>query len=117
MEKLSVQLFQLKTASLKVRVSAYINEEDDNQHLILSGSDSGSTVKKLRGTSEYDYYLIINRVNKDLLIQRLNIKNYSIHSDLELLHWIQENYSDNEGFSRFRKFLDRNDVESRMDIW
>ena len=107
----------VRTIDLYIEVLAYILEENDAQNLIISGYDCGKIVKKLRGDSDYEYSYILNRKNKDLLIQRINEKGNSISSDVELLNWIKENFCNNQSFSAFKSFVEREGIEGKFSVW
>ncbi|GAA3520094.1 hypothetical protein GCM10022393_37920 [Aquimarina addita] len=114
MNNLTVTLFEEVRKDIKIKIYARITENDE---LMVDGVDAGELVEKLKGDWDYDYHLKVNKLNKDLLIQKLREDNIKIIDDKELLEWIQANYSGNRAFSSFQSFLTSENIDFETHIW
>lgn len=111
---LFVSLFEEKRPDIHIQIYARINEKLD---LVIEGADTGILVRELRGESDYEYYLTVEKDSKKLLISKLRDKNYEVTDDKDLLTWIKANFSDNSTFSAFRLFLEQEEVPFKTFFW
>lgn len=114
MNDLTVKLYEEIRKDIKIQIYARVT---DNNELMVDGVDSGKLVEKLKGDWDYEYFLIINKSNKDLLIQKLRDDNIQIKDDKELLNWIKANYSANSAFSSFKSFLTSENIDFKTGTW
>lgn len=109
-----VVLFEESRPEIEIQVTASITDQEE---LLIKGIDSGSLVKQLQGDLDYEYFLTVDKVNKILLIQKLNSRNIQIHGDADLLRWLSENHSGNRAFSSVQAFLKAEEVEFKTFFW
>lgn len=114
MRELVETLFEEKREDISIHISAHIKVDGK---LVLEGIDSGKRVKELKSDWDYEYFLTIQKTDKEHLIKNLQAKNFNITSDAELLLWIKNNYSTNEAFSNFQAFLKTEGIPAEMFVW
>lgn len=114
MHILSTILYEEKREDISISVLAKISNDQD---LIIEGHDSGPRVRELMGDWDYEYYLTIKSVDKQILLNRIRDTNPQVIDDKELLYWLRENYSENNAFSAFRSFLESQKITYEMYTW
>jgi hypothetical protein len=77
-------------------------EVDENENVVLSGQDVGKAPKEFWGDSDYEYWIIVNRDQKDLLLLSLIEKNFG---------------GTHEAFSKFREFLIERGIPYEYGSW
>lgn len=109
-----VTLYEESRPEIKIQITASINEKSD---LLIQGVDSGELVKKLKGDFDYEYFLTIRQVDKNLLINQLKRKNMSVHNDQDLLRWLKDSFSHNEAISSLISFLEKEKIKFETFFW
>jgi len=109
-----VTLYEESRPEIKIQITASINEKSD---LLIQGVDSGELVKKLKGDFDYEYFLTIRQVDKNLLINQLKRKNMSVHNDQDLLRWLKDSFSHNESISSLISFLEKEKIKFETFFW
>ena len=109
-----VVLFEETRTDIKIYICASITNQGE---LLIEGVDSGTLVQKLQGDMDYEYFLSVDKPNKELLMKKLINRNIEIHNDSDLLNWIKENHSGNRAFSSFKTFLESEQIEFKTHFW
>ncbi|MGQ4912723.1 MAG: hypothetical protein ACP6KW_11185 [Candidatus Thorarchaeota archaeon] len=100
----------MKESNLKIRLyeergptSIFIDiEVDADGNLVMSGQDLGKAPSEYWGDSDYEYWIVVKKEQRDLL----------------LLSLIQEMFGgSHDAFSRFREFLIERDIRYDFDSW
>ena len=103
-----VVLFDEKSDRININVIACI---EDNGDLRIDGCDAGPLVKKLRGDYDYEYIITVKQTDLPRLCKALGT------IETELLSSIAEKYSGEKAFSRFKKFLETQDIPFDFFTW
>ncbi len=114
MYRQSIKLFEETREDISISIYAKISKDDD---LVIEGFDSGPLVMKLMGDMDYEYYLTVRSVDKQVLLSRLKETNPQVTNDKELLQWISENYCENNAFSSFQSLLDSQEIKYEIYTW
>ncbi|MBK8501002.1 MAG: hypothetical protein IPL46_01710 [Saprospiraceae bacterium] len=107
----AVTLFEKVRPGLQTFIAMRIREDGA---LEVAGRDAGRLVVVLQGKSEYEYFLLVDVDQKDLLKKKLQIENADIRSDADRLDWFQLYYSKNEAFSEISELLKK--LEIKCDV-
>lgn len=101
--KLKTTLFQHKTKDIDIMITASIS----NDYLHIIGHDMGEQIIFFKGRDEFEYEL---KINKIALQQLYTTTRITINDKQSLLSYIKKNYSGNLGFSKFKNWLNRNEI-------
>lgn len=107
---MKVNLFTLNQPDIKVTVDAYF----ENEEFVVEGYDIGSNVKELLGDSDYEYIVKVpkNEVPKMFKLLKVEDENEEV-----LLKEIQKMFSGNDAYSKFRDWLEKNDIVGNGFSW
>ncbi|MCP4439575.1 MAG: hypothetical protein GY810_11590 [Aureispira sp.] len=105
----SIILYELKTAELKVTITATLS---DDGSLLVEGYDVGKTVKRLKGSIDYEYSLKVETTDLPQLLVALQLQDAK-----GLLAVLQERFNNNYAFSSLRSFLDEKGIEYSQFFW
>lgn len=83
--------------------------------LKFEGFDYGEKVGEIRGVSdEYEYSLMLNGENTEKLFKLMGISN---KTEKEKLEFIRDKFSEDHGFSGFKKYCEENGIETEFFCW
>jgi hypothetical protein len=104
------QLYLLNTDAIKIDIRLGWEKET----LVLDGYDVGKKVQELKGSSSYEYQLMVKTNGLQLLYPLLNIEP---GQKQQLVTAIAEQINGNTSYSAFRKYLQANNIpfESHVD--
>ncbi len=103
-----VTLYFYQDENIKINIAAYI---DDSGHLRIEGYDIGKSVKKLKGSSDCEYFITVKNDFVPLL------KNFLIQKNESLLEAIKNKFNNNRAFSSFKEYLKKNNIEFEQFYW
>lgn len=109
MEK--VTLFYLERPDIKISMQIYFNEKDQ---LYFDGYDIGKTVEDLTGDSDYEYIYTIEPEDVHKFYPVFNLKDGDKSG---LLQAIKIEFSVNEAYSLFGKFMQSNNIKFSKFIY
>jgi len=103
-----VVLFDQKSDRINTNVFASI---EDNGDLRIDGCDAGPLVKRLWGDYDYEYIITVKQSDLPRLCSALGT------NETKLLASIAKSYSGEKAFSRFKKFLENQDIPFDFFTW
>lgn len=109
MEK--VTLFYLKNSNIKISMQIYFNEKGQ---LYFDGYDTGKIVEETMGDSDYEYIYTIEPEDVHKFYPVFNLKDGDKSG---LLQAIKKEFSVNEAYSLFGKFMQAHDIKHQRFIW
>ena len=107
-------LYEESRKEIEILITARISKIGK---LMIEGIDSGPLVKELRGDLDYEYFLSVSLSNKLLLIEYLQLNNFEVRNDQELLVWLMENFNKNDCFSSIMALLKQAEIEFETFFW
>ena len=109
MEK--VILFQLERRDMKISMQIYFNKNDQ---LYFDGYDIGKSVEEIMGDADYEYTYTIE---PDEVLKFYKIFNLPEGDKAGLLESIKNNFSINEAYSLFGKFMKEHNIKYEAFTW
>ena len=109
MEK--VTLFYKKNSNIKISIQIYFNEKDQ---LYFDGYDTGKFVEETMGYSDYEYIYTIEPEDIHKFYSVFNLKDGDKSG---LLQAIKKEFSVNEAYSLFGKFMLAHNIKHQRFIW
>jgi hypothetical protein len=107
----SIELFSMYSPNIKVFMQLYFKE---NGQLIFDGYDHGTGVEEWWGDSDYEYTYAIEPEDVEKLYALLNVRKTDRSS---LLLELKKRFGNNEGYSKFGRFMTENNIEYRPFNW
>lgn len=109
MEK--IQLYHRKDELIWIEIIAVITED---KSLVIKGNDSGKLVKQLRSNWDYEYYMKLESLDLNYLIEKTGNDFVEIRG---ILIWLKENYEGPDAFTGIKKLLQSLDVRYEESYW
>jgi hypothetical protein len=106
-----VTLYEYEDSNIKISMEIYF---DENDKLKFAGYDTGKTVERLMGDSDYEYYYTIEYAAVKKLAQVLNV---DYNDKASILNEIKQRFNGNEAYSRFGAFMKENDIAFEAFTW
>lgn len=107
-------LYEEKREGLHVVITA---EERDGGALVIAGHDVGEVVKSIRGDSDYEYYLTVNKDEVHKLMHKISTTEGIAPNFPDLLDWLAARYNDEYCFSKIQELLKGMGVEAEFSCW
>ena len=107
-------LYAEKREGLDVIITA---QKSDTGGLIIAGYDVGEVVKSIRGDSDYEYYLSVNKEEVQKLISKISTRDGIAPNFSALLDWLAAHYHDEDCFSKIQALLKALEVEAEFSSW
>jgi hypothetical protein len=103
------KLFKSKTKSLWIEIEVY--ESKDGQ-IIVHGHDSGTVVREIKRSYDYEYYVTIEKQDKQLLLNQLGLETTEA-----LLDWFEQHFSNDRAVSQIKKKLGELGIDYQFSTW
>ncbi len=107
-------LYEDKREGLHVVITA---EERESGALVIAGYDVGEIVKSIRGDSDYEYYLSVNKDEVQKLMHKISTEQGIAPNFPALLDWLAARYDDEYCFSKIQALLKDVGVEAEFSCW
>lgn len=106
-----ITLYEFESPEIKISMKVYFNEK---QELIFDGQDTGETVNKLMGDSDYEYkYTVASEGVKKLAL----LFDVDMNEKILFLKEIKKRFNANDAYSKFGAFMKENNIMFESFTW
>lgn len=106
-----IVLYSAERSDLKIVMQLVLN---DKGQLVFDGCDTGSFVKEMFGSFDYEYTFTVPPEETEKFYRLLNLPKDDRQS---LLNRLKEMFGVNEGYSKMKEYMTANGIKYETFIW